>query len=466
MTEPATWRQDLVDRVSAELERRIDPEVQSRVRDRPSPNLRATTDDLQWLTSRIEHHVSLYRQGGSADVGGGLTELEGKILKAKLGHSFHPDGPLAMIMARPDVTEIHVLIPDRAWAIGAGGRISKFRIPEGLRTEDDWKRLVINKWVARGKGGPVNASMPIKTIVLPESRWRIHVALSDVSDPPALTMRKQQIEKFRALSALVDVGAFPRWVGDFFEAMVRARLNMLIAGGMGSGKTTLMRVLAATADPNERILSIEDTPELYLRDVRPGTNTVALTSREPNAEGKGGLDMSVLAREILRMSPDRAFIGEVRGREAFPMVQAMSSGVDGSACTLHAQSARMIIPRLVTYMLEHPDQGKDEVQAKKTVATAIDLLVYMRRFTDRNGLVRRLLHHVAVPLGYENGDVKVQVLFEYQEATDSWRWTGPRPEQAGTAEWKEKLREHGVSLANMVPEAAFNPAASNGAVKL
>ena len=466
MSAEIRWRHDLVDRVLAEMEKRIDLEVQARVRERSSPNLRATPDDMAWLTARIAHHVSLYRQSGAEQVGGELTEVEAKVVTAKLGHSFHPDGPLAMIMSKPDVSEIHILIPDRGWAIGAGGKITQFTIPDGLRTEDDWKRLVINKWVARGKGGPVNASLPIKTIVLPESRWRIHIALSDVSDPPALTMRKQQIEKFKALQALVDVGAFPSWVGEFFAAMVQARLNMLIAGGMGSGKTTLMRVLAATAGLHERILSIEDTPELYLRDVRPGSNTVALTSREPNAEGKGGIDMSVLAREILRMSPDRAFVGEVRGKEAFPMVQAMSSGVDGSACTLHAQSARMIIPRLVTYMLEHPDQGKDEVQAKKTVSTAIDLLVYMRRFTDRNGMVRRLLHHVAVPLGYENGDVKVQVLFEYQEATDSWRWTGPRPEQAGTAEWKEKLREHGVDLSNMVPASALGLVAAAGAVKL
>lgn len=449
-------RRDVVDSVKPILEVLVDQERRKRVAGRPSPQLQSTPDDLDWLTQQVAHQVAVYRQSISNGQAPVLTDDEAAILKADLVISFHPDGPLAPLLGRGDISEFHLLVPDRGFWLDNSGEWHSLHMP--FQSEEEFKTKVIEHWVAIGRGGQVNPSDPIKTVILP-SRWRIHIALSDVCDPPAVTGRKQQIERFRTLDSLKAVRAFPDWGVGFFETVVKARLNLLIAGGTGSGKTTLLRVLAATAPRSEVIVSVEDDPELYLGDVRPNTDLKALMSRSANSDGKGAIPMDVLVKETLRMSADRIFVGEVRGREALPMMTVMSSGVDGSACTLHAQSARATIPKLVTYMLQHPDQGKDEEQAKKSIASTIDLLVFMRRYTTKQGRVRRVLDHVAIPIGYENGEVKTQTLFEYDESVDNWRWVGPHPSLIGTDEWRRKFREQGIDLRTVVPQSALGSVA-------
>jgi Flp pilus assembly CpaF family ATPase len=179
------------------------------------------------------------------------------------------------------------------------------------------------------------------------------------------------------MEQLQERGMVDRAVGEFLAAAVRARRNIVIAGGTGSGKTTLMRALLNEVPPSERIVTIEDAFELGLDrfpELHPDLDT--LQARPENTEGRGAVTMADLTRMALRMDPDRVVLGEVRGAEAFPMLLAMSQGNNGSMCTMHADSSRSVFPKLAAYV-SMADTGLPVQTVNLLVANALHLVVHL-----------------------------------------------------------------------------------------
>jgi Flp pilus assembly CpaF family ATPase len=201
-------------------------------------------------------------------------------------------------------------------------------------------------------------------------------AAMEISSHPTLVIRRHRFE-FSAISQLVERQMMESEVGSFLAAAVRSRKNIIVAGGTGSGKTTLLRALINEIGPLERIVTIEDAYELgidHFQSAHPDHD--ALQARTANIEGQGEITMADLTRMALRMDPDRVIVGEVRGGEAFPMLLAMSQGNNGSMCTLHADSARSVFPKLLAYV-SMASTGVPTETVNLLIASAIHFVVHI-----------------------------------------------------------------------------------------
>jgi pilus assembly protein CpaF len=201
-------------------------------------------------------------------------------------------------------------------------------------------------------------------------------AAMEISSHPTLVIRRHRFE-FSAISQLVEQQMMEPEVGSFLAAAVRSRKNIIVAGGTGSGKTTLLRALINEIGPLERIVTIEDAYELaidHFQNAHPDHD--ALQARTANIEGQGEITMADLTRMALRMDPDRVIVGEVRGGEAFPMLLAMSQGNNGSMCTLHADSARSVFPKLLAYV-SMASTGVPTETVNLLIASAIHFVVHI-----------------------------------------------------------------------------------------
>lgn len=215
---------------------------------------------------------------------------------------------------------------------------------------------------------------PILNLQLPDGS-RLHAIMS-VTKRPALSIRRHGYMKV-TLADLEQLGTVNLVLRELLAAAVRARLNVLIAGRTGAGKTTLLRALASAIPPDERIVTIEDTYELALdADKAAHPDVVPLQSREANVEGEGAIDMSMLFRSGLRMSPDRVIVGEIRGHEVIPMLNAMSQGNDGSLGTVHASSSSGAFNKLVLYAAQAPERLAPAT-TNLLVAEAVHLVVHL-----------------------------------------------------------------------------------------
>jgi Flp pilus assembly CpaF family ATPase len=215
---------------------------------------------------------------------------------------------------------------------------------------------------------------PLLDLRLPDGS-RLFAAMA-VAARPALSIRRHRLAKLD-LDDLAERGTVTPSVRDFLGAAVRAGLNTLVAGETGAGKTTLVRALASEIPPDERLITIEDTLELGLdRDPERHANVTALEARPPNVEGEGEITMAALVRAALRMDPDRVIVGEVRGDEVIPMLNAMSQGNDGSMCTIHANSSAGAFDKLATYAVQTPERLGLEA-TNLLIANAVDLVVHL-----------------------------------------------------------------------------------------
>lgn len=218
-------------------------------------------------------------------------------------------------------------------------------------------------------------------------------AVMEVSARPSITIRKHQFD-LALLDDLRDRGTVDGPLEEFLRAAVLARKSIIIGGGIGCGKTTLMRALINAIPAEERLVTIEDALELGIDrfgDLHP--NTVTLEAREPNIEARGGITLEQLVRMGLRMDPDRVFVGEVRGSEVLPMLLAMSQGQDGSMCTIHANTARGVFRRLQMYAMLPPHRLSPEDTAL-LAANAIDFVVHLDQSRDHHGRVERYVTSV------------------------------------------------------------------------
>jgi pilus assembly protein CpaF len=205
----------------------------------------------------------------------------------------------------------------------------------------------------------------------------VHVVLPPVAlSGPTVTIRKFPASPY-TLEQLIERGLMGEDAGELLRRLVRARYNVFIAGGTGSGKTTLLNALARHIDPGERVVTIEDSAELKIRGI---ANLVSLETRNANAEGKGKIDMRDLIRASLRMRPDRIIVGEVRGAEAYDMLQAMNTGHEGSLSTGHANSVKDMLYRLETMVLLGIQIPLEAI--RRQICSAIDVIIHLSKHRD------------------------------------------------------------------------------------
>jgi pilus assembly protein CpaF len=344
------------------------------------------------------------------------ARVAAELLDEILGH-----GPVEPLLRDPDVTEIMVNGPDQIYV----ERFGQIHTVDARFIDEHHLRRVIDRIVSR-VGRRVDEASPMVDARLPDGS-RVNVVLPPVAiDGSVLTIRKFARDAL-TVEDLVGFGTVTPAVAQLLNACVRGRLDIVISGGTGSGKTTTLNVLSGFLPPTERIVTIEDAAELQLHQ----KHVLRLESRPPNIEGRGAITIRDLVRNALRMRPDRIVIGEVRDAAALDLLQAMNTGHNGSLTTIHANSPRDSLARLETMVLM---AGLDlPVRAiREQVASAIDLIVHQERLRDGS----RRVTHVTEVLGMEGDVVTTQDLFVFDQRagldengrhTGSLRWTGLRP---------------------------------------
>jgi pilus assembly protein CpaF len=342
-------------------------------------------------------------------------------------------GPIESLLKDPTVTEVMVNGPDDVF-VEREGRIERVR--DRLFEGEESVVHVIERIVGP-LGLRVDHASPWVDARLPDGS-RVHAIVPPLSlRGPTVTIRKFSPAPITPTGLVADGSVGPRGM-RFLLSSVRGRANMIVSGGAGSGKTTMLGVLAGAIADDERLITIEDAAELRL--AKP--HVVSLEARPANVEGRGEVSVRDLVRNALRMRPDRIIVGEVRGGEALDMLQAMNTGHEGSLSTAHANSARHVLWRLETMaMMSDVDLPVAHVRAQ--VAAAIDVIVQLARLRDG----RRVVWEIAVVEGTRHGEPIVEPVFRslLREGVGSFEATGRVPMLVDT------LRARGEQL----PDALF-----------
>ncbi|RWB51824.1 CpaF family protein [Mesorhizobium sp.] len=307
-------------------------------------------------------------------------------------------GPLEPLLARDDIADIMVNGAERIF-IEVGGQVQE----TGIRFRDDEQLLNICQRIVSQVGRRVDESSPICDARLPDGS-RVNVIAPPLSiDGPALTIRKFKKDKL-TIDQLVKFGSITPEGAEILKIIGRTRCNVLISGGTGSGKTTLLNCLTGYIDHGERIITCEDAAELQLQQ----PHVVRLETRPPNIEGQGEITMRELVRNCLRMRPERIIVGEVRGPEAFDLLQAMNTGHDGSMGTLHANSPREAISRIES-MITMGGYSLPSKAIREMLVSSVDVIIQASRLRDGS----RRITQITEVLGMEGDVVTTQDLFVY-----------------------------------------------------
>jgi pilus assembly protein CpaF len=418
------------------VRRHVDPfaELKRSVHQRLLETLGPKLYDAHMTQGELETKVRQTLQETLASQDTPLTVQDRTKIAQEIADDILGYGPIEPFLRDPDVTEIMVNGYDSIY-IERAGRITQ---AEGGFNDDTHVKRTIDKIVGR-VGRRVDESSPMVDARLPDGS-RVNAIIPPLSvDGPILTIRKFAADPYES-EDLIGFGTMSRTVSDFLQACVAGRLNILVSGGTGAGKTTTLNVLSSFIPDDERIITVEDAAELQLHQ----EHLVRLESRPPNIEGRGEVKIRDLVRNALRMRPDRIVVGEVRDEAALDMLQAMNTGHDGSICTVHANAPRDVLARVETMVLM---AGVDlPVKAiREQVSNAIDLIVHQTRFKDGT----RRITHVTEVVGMEGDVITLQdiFLFDYNMGYDdnghargTLKSTGLRPK------FLEKLIAHNIQV--------------------
>jgi pilus assembly protein CpaF len=327
-------------------------------------------------------------------------KVDRKKVVDELNHDLTGFGPINPLLLDPEVSEVMVNGPNQVY-VERGGKIELSYV----QFRDDEHVMNIIEKIVSPIGRRVDESSPMVDARLPDGS-RVNVIIPPLAlKGPTITIRKFSKDPF-TIDNLIDFGTLTRDMAIFLDACVKARLNIFVSGGTGSGKTTTLNVLSSFIPSDERIVTIEDAAELQLVQ----DHVVSLESRPANIEGKGAITIRDLVKNSLRMRPERIVIGEVRGGEALDMLQSMNTGHDGSLATGHSNSPRDMISRLETMVL----MGGIELPVKairEQIAGAIDVIIQQSRLKDGS----RKITHITEVQGMEGEVIVLQDIFAFRQ---------------------------------------------------
>jgi pilus assembly protein CpaF len=344
-------------------------------------------------------------------------------------------GPLEPLLKDPSISDILINTHEKVY-IERFGKLETATV----RFKDEAHVLRIVNKIVSAVGRRVDESQPMVDARLADGS-RINVVVRPIAvDGPLISIRKFS-DRAYDLDGLVSVGSIPQRMADLLGAAVHARISVLVSGGTGTGKTTLLNALSTNISHKERLVTIEDAAELRLQQPHVGR----LETRPPNIEGRGEIRQRELVKNALRMRPDRIILGEVRGEEAFDMLQAMNTGHEGSMATIHANSPRDALSRL-TQMVSMAGLNMSEASIRTQIASAITLIVQLQRFSDG----RRRVVRVTEITGMERDILQMQDIFKFirmgtssdGQVRGEFHATGLRPK------FMEELQVKGFSFPN------------------
>jgi pilus assembly protein CpaF len=349
-------------------------------------------------------------------------------------------GPLEPLLADSSISDILVNGPHQVY-VERSGKLVKTEVNF---SDDDHLMKIIDKIVSR-VGRRIDESSPMVDARLPDGS-RVNAIIPPLAlDGPLLSIRRFAVVPL-TMHDLLDKRTLTPVLSQLLSAMVRAKMNILISGGTGTGKTTLLNVLSASIPHNERIVTIEDAAELQLQQ----PHVVRLETRPPNIEGKGEVSQRALVRNSLRMRPDRIIVGEVRGAEVLDMMQAMNTGHEGSMATVHANSPRDALTRLEN-MAGYGGVAMPQEAMRQQISSAIMAVIQIARLNDG----RRKIVSLQEINGMEGDIITMQEIYHFNQtgiAPDGtvkghFRATGVRPK------FMDRLKSYGLE----VPDETFDP---------
>ena len=330
-----------------------------------------------------------------------LTVLERNHLFNLIDNEINGYGPLTELLEDPNITEIMVNAPSEIYIEIDGGLI-----------KDESVSFINNEHIIRTiqrliepMGRTIDSSSPMVDSRLKDGS-RINAVIPPLSTKgPVMTIRKFK-KSMNNINELIRVGSLTTDMAEFLQAAVKSKLNIIVCGGTGSGKTTLLNILSSFIAEKERIITIEDAAELKLSQ----PHVISLETRTTNYEKDGEITIRDLVRNSLRMRPDRIIVGEVRGKEAFDMLQAMNTGHDGSLTTLHANGCKDALNRLETMVLM-ADIDITIKAVREYIAGAINLVVNVERFLDG----KRKISSIAEVTGFKDGEIELSEIFAFKQ---------------------------------------------------
>jgi pilus assembly protein CpaF len=374
-----------------------------------------------------------------------LNQVERKQLVADVLDELLGLGPLEPLLKDPTITDILVNGFEQVF-------VERYGIlePTPVRFKDEKHLIRIIQKIVSAVGRRIDESSPMV-----DARLGDGSRVNAIVPPLALDGSILSIRKFArvpiSLERLVEIGSVPPQVAEVLKAVVGSRRNVLISGGTGSGKTTMLNAMSAFIDGRERIVTIEDSAELQLQQ----EHVVRLETRPPNIEGKGEIAQRDLVKNALRMRPDRIIVGEVRAGEAFDMLQAMNTGHDGSMTTVHANTARDALSR-VEQMIGMSGIDVPPRSARAQIASAINVIIQVGRLSDG----RRKLLSLSELTGMEGDVITMQDIFRFRQTgvnsdgqvEGKFEATGIRPR------FIDQVMSHGITLSSDLfrPDAKFD----------